>query len=518
MILLDYSANKTYPLPDAWVIREDLTARYYGVPEEKFESIIGDLKRAELILVCLFGVEDFLDFQGCSLLYVFEEKETAKFVVLLYRAAIPVSIATIFPLANLFEREIADGFGISFTGAYDTRRLFLHECYPDGFSPLQQSFSNTPLVRQEPLEPFQFREIEGTSVYQVPVGPVHAGIIEPGHFRFSVIGETIVNLEIRLGYLHRGIERLAEKKFPQDVVKVAESISGDESVAQACGFAMAVELISGCQVPKRAEYIRGILLELERAYSLLSDLAGMLTDVAFPVAAGRLLVLRENLQREADLLTGSRFMKGSICIGGVIRDISPKSLGSFFKTAGQVEQDLQEIISWVLTVPTVLDRFSTTGVIRPDLIDPLALSGPIARASGSTTDARVDHPYGIYHERAPARVCEAGGDVLARFTLKYQEILASLRYIQELILFVPEGEVGGSVRIIDGYGLIGVESGRGLALHWIYVRGGVIQRYKVRTASFSNWYVIEHAVIGNIVPDFPLINKSLNLSYAGTDL
>ena len=514
------SGNTGTSLKGSWLIQEDQTARYYRIPQEKFNPIINTMKNEQKILLALFAVEEFENSPGISLFYVFEEQGSSLFLVLIpeHSPYAPASIAELFPNASLFEREITDGFGITFTGSFDTRRLFLHEAYPDGFHPLTRSGKTEISESDQPGTPYEFRTIEGVSVFQIPVGPVHAGIIEPGHFRFSVIGETIINLEIRLGYLHRGLEKLAEGKLPREVVPIAESISGDESAVNACGFCMAVEQIAGVQVSPRAEYLRGVLLELERAYSLLSDLAGMVTDIAHPVAASRLLVLREMLQQEADSLTGSRFLKGSICIGGVSDQITKGPLESLFKTAGKIERDIQEIAGWILSVSSIIDRMATTGIVRADLIAPLALSGPIARASGSFADTRIDHPYGIYREKTPAQVCESGGDVHARFSLKSREILSSLRYIQELIVFTPEGQTGGLVQIRDGYALIGAESPRGLVLHWVYIRDGVVHRYKVRTASFCNWYAIEHAIIGNIVPDFPVINKSMNLSYAGTDL
>ncbi len=525
-------------------MKEDQTARYYRIEGRDLVQTVKALKEEGKILISIFGVEDFEgenrggdegdggrirnerrgEGRGseCSLLYVFEGQGSEKFLVLILQQdnRLHHSISEIFPVASLFEREIADGFGLSFNGAFDTRRLFLHEAYPQDFHPLRKRVQNSPTVpeRGMPSEPYRFRTIEGSSVYQIPVGPVHAGIIEPGHFRFNVIGETIVNLEVRLGFLHRGLEKLAEGRTTDEAVQIAESISGDESAVNTCGFCMAVEQISGVTVPPRAEYIRGMILELERAYSLLSDLAGMVTDIAHPVSASRLTVLRERLQREGDLLCGSRFLKGAICIGGVSELITGQALEHLFRTSGEVEHELDEIAEWVLSIPSVIDRFSTTGVVQPELISSLALSGPVARASGSLADTRTDHPYGVYRERVPGQACEQGGDVLARFSLKYQEIRASLRYIQELLVFIPEGPVCGEVQVRDGFAMAAAESPRGMALHWVSIRDGVIHRYKARTASFCNWYAIEHAVIGNIVADFPVINKSMNLSYAGTDL
>lgn len=513
----------TQALSGRILIKEDQTARYYLIPGEEIISTIKDLKDQGQNLISLFGVEEFEGETGCSLLYVLEDPDSEKLLILVLPdcGVEHRSVSGIFPVASLFEREIADGFGIVFTGAFDTRRLFLHETYPAGFHPLKKETRNRPpepTGENKPGDPYQFKTIDGSSVFLIPVGPVHAGIIEPGHFRFSVIGETIVNLEIRLGYLHRGVEKCVEGKTPEQAVRIAESISGDESSVNACGLCMAVEQISGITISPRAEYIRGVLLELERACSLLSDLAGMVTDIAHPVSASRFTVLRERIQREADQICGSRFLKGAICPGGVSDQISKESLDHLFKNVGEVEHELDEIAGWVLSIPSVIDRFATTGVVQPELIRSLALSGPVARASGSFVDTRIDHPYGVYRERIPGQVCEQGGDVLARFSLKHQEIRASLRLIQELIVFLPEGPARTPVQVRDGFSLAMAESPRGMVLHWLYIRNGVVDRYKVRTASFCNWYAIEHAVIGNIVADFPVINKSLNLSYAGTDL
>ncbi len=197
------------------------------------------------------------------------------------------SISKTCPSACWYEREITDGFGVRFQGAFDTRRLFLHENYPSDFHPLLKSFKNGKIKTQPPecQNEYVFKRVDGEGVYQIPVGPVHAGIIEPGHFRFSVIGETIFNLEIRLFFKHRGLEKLAEGKRPQDCVKIAETISGDETVANAVAFCDAVEKICQIAVPSRAAQLRMVLLEIERIYSHLGDLAGMCVDVAYPVGA-----------------------------------------------------------------------------------------------------------------------------------------------------------------------------------------------------------------------------------------
>ncbi|MEN6610910.1 MAG: NADH-quinone oxidoreductase subunit C, partial [Methanoregulaceae archaeon] len=251
---------------------------YYSLQEQEFLHLVPHLAANNFVLTGLFAVQDFADTRGISLLTVFEKEGTC---LVLVRAAGPgtASIARIFPSACWFERECMDGFGISFEGAFDTRRLFLHEPYPADFHPLRKSVPNQPAPMKQAIDPkdeYPFRTVEGDGIYQVPVGPVHAGIIEPGHFRFSVIGETIFNLEIRMFYKHRGIEKLAEGKRPDNCLGIAEAVSGDESVANAVCFALAVERISGVTVPERAWFLRTIFLEMERICSHLGDLSGML--------------------------------------------------------------------------------------------------------------------------------------------------------------------------------------------------------------------------------------------------
>lgn len=432
------------------------------------------------------------------------------------------SVDSVFSSASWYERKIRDLFGIDFPDAFDRRRLVLHECYPEGFHPMKKSVQNrpfSPVTAIPPEEEYQFMPVEGKGVYQIPVGPVHAGVIEPGHFRFSAVGETVVNLEVRMFYKHRGIEKLAEGKRPEECVAVAEAVSGDESVANALGFSLAVERIAGVAVPGRAEYLRTIYAELERIHSHLGSMAGMLVDVAYPVGASRFTVLREEIFRLNRDLTGSRFMRGAVRIGGVGADPSDdrlRALSYFLPGAGE---RFRESLRVVLASPTAIDRFATTGVIEPRFVRPLHLTGPAARASGSIRDVRRDHPYGAYADLAiPVRMLTAG-DVLARFSLRASEVMDSLATIRSCLERLPDGPVMADVGgVPDGYARAMVESPRGQNVHLVRVREGVIDRYSVRTASFCNWQAIQHAVMGNIVADFPVINKSLDLSYAGTDL
>jgi formate hydrogenlyase subunit 5 len=485
------------------------------------EAVAVMKKHEDVVLIGLWAAQDF-NSDGFTLFYGFERRSIKDLFILEVRLVgnKGISIAAEYPIASYFQREVTDGFGIEFSGAFDNRRLFLHETYEDDFHPLLKSFDGR---RPEPASitperEYQFKEISGEGVYQIPVGPVHAGIIEPGHFRFSVIGETIFNLEIRHFWKHRGIEKLSEGKTVEETVKLAEVISGDESAANACGFSMAVESMAGVKVPRRAWELRTIALELERIYSHLGDLAGMSVDVAYPVGAAPFFVLREEILRWNGELTGSRFLKGFIVPGGCARDIPQENLEDLVEYSLCFSARFNEALDTVYDSAWVIDRFETTGIIKPSLIAPLNLTGPTARASGANIDTRVDHPYGLYDEFKPEIEIGDTGDVLSRFQVKAGEVEESLRLIRDVIAKSLPGPVCVDYLPADGYSISLVESARGQNLHWVCIKDGKIDRWKIRTSSFCNWLAIQHAVIGNIVPDFPLINKSLNLSYAGNDL
>jgi formate hydrogenlyase subunit 5 len=499
---------------------------YLAISEFDFNQVLPQLPDLDIVLIGLFAAQDFIEKASFTLFYVLEKRGSRNLVVLLRHLLEPeaVSIARIFPSAGWFEREVQDGFGIRFVDAFDSRRLFLHEAYPAQFHPLLKAFKNhelTTLERATAGAPYQFKEVEGEGVYNVLVGPVHAGIIEPGHFHFSVIGETIANLEVRLFYKHRGIEKLAEGKTSEFTVMIAETVSGDESVANATAFCLAVEKIAGVEITQRAWMLRTVLLEMERIYSHLGDLSGMIVDVAFSLGATQFSILREEILRYNEILSGSRFMKGMLCPGGLKRDIPVKNLLLLTDYLDVFTKRFTRAVNYVHNLDSVLDRLETTGVINPGLIDPLNITGPAARASGAALDTRLDHPYGLYASLGLDIRTAEKGDVLSRFDIKTAEVFDSITIIQTLIADIGEIKnqpVRTEFKVKDGYALALVEAARGQNLHWVYIKNGLIERYKVRTASFCNWQAIEHAVMGDIVPDFPLINKSLNLSYAGADL
>lgn len=495
---------------------------YFRADEGSFNKSMESLHEKGFILSCLFCEQNFSEEHKFTLFYVFEIEMCENIAVLVrdVDSSAVVSISDIFASASWYEREISDGFGIEFKGNADKRRLFLHEIYSSNFHPLLKSFKNKGIgieTRGVVKEEYDFKKIEGEGVYQIPVGPVHAGIIEPGHFRFSVIGETIYNLEVRMFYKHRGIEKLMEGKKPNECVKIAESVSGDESVANAVAFCMAVEKISGCAIPKRADQLRAIFMELERIYSHLGDMAGMIVDVAFPVGASPFFIMREEVFRQNEKLTGSRFMKGAVGIGGLLK-VSNESLSGLSSFLDKLEPRFADAVQSIKMTPSVTGRLETTGIVKKELIKPLNITGPAARACGANKDNRISNPYGIYKNLEIILKTREDGDVFSRFNVKAKELRESIRIIQSIIKNISSGDAKSECKIEDGHTIAVVEAARGQNMHYVDIRNGVVYRCKIRTASFCNWQVIQHAVLGNIVPDFPLINKSLNLSYAGTDL
>ncbi len=421
------------------------------------------------------------------------------------------------PSANWYEREIQDMFGLIPEGHPDPRRLIHFEDWPAGLYPLRKDFDLKTKPERVKGE-YIYRRVEGEGVYEIPVGPVHAGVIEPGHFRFSVAGEPILNLEIRHFYTHKGVEKLFENISIDKAVFLAERISGDNSVAHAVAFCQAIEKIAGVNIPLRAKYIRTILLELERMYNHLGDIAGIATDVAYPFGAAHANKLKEEVMQLNEKVTGSRLLRGMNTIGGVRRDISEtKELIS--KELPSLNNDFKELMELLFNSPSVADRIETTGRITGEIAKGLHVVGPAARASGMDSDVRRDHPYAAYRDLEFKVPVLKTGDVNARTRVRADEIYESIELIRQALSRLPEGEIGTELKNIpDGCALGYSEAPRGEIIYWVRISNGKIERCKVRDPSFCNWLAIEYAVLDNIVPDFPIINKSLSLSYSGNDM
>jgi Ni,Fe-hydrogenase III large subunit/Ni,Fe-hydrogenase III component G len=468
---------------------------------------------------------------GFAIRYVFEKNDVFIFIIVSADQDFSFpSITLHIPAAALYEREIKDMFGLIPNGSPDTRPLVLHEHWPDGIFPLRKKFElHTKVERQE--KEYSFLRVQGEGICEIPVGPVHAGIIEPGHFRFSILGENIINLETRLFYTHKGIEKLAESMKLDDVLFLSERIAGDESVANSTAYCQAIEKIAQVEIPNRAKKIRTIFGELERIYNHIGTLAGISTDASFPFGSARLNILKERLMQLNESLCGSRILFGVNRVGGVRCNITNENKKLILETLTDVSNDFEKIISLLKSKSSFMDRLRNTGTIPKKAAYDLGVVGIVARCVGIDVDTRRDHPYASYylHNNKTSQqkmqyqieMEKRTGDVLARFEIRVREVRDSFDIISESLdldddtLFVNIPEYLEPFRSALGY----TESHRGQTLHWVMIgENNSISRYKVRTASFCNWPIIEHSVLNDIVPDFPLVNKSLDLSYSGNDL
>lgn len=461
---------------------------------------------------------------GFMLRYVFEIEGADAFVV----ASSPVpadapafpSLATRWYLASRFEREIHDLFGLTPAGHPDLRRLPLHQFWPAGYHPLRKDAGQPPAFVDDG-SPFPFRRVEGEGIFEITVGPVHAGIIEPGHFRFSVEGETIVNLESRLYFVHKGIEKLFETRPFAQGVALAERISGDTSVGHAMAFCQAVESLAGVAVPPRAAFLRVLLLELERLYNHVADVGAICTDTGFTVAHTHAMRIREEVLRLNARLTGHRLLRGTLAPGGTSWDLPPGGGADVRATVPRLVADFDEVVEIALGNSLLLDRLHGTGTLTRRTAREMQVVGLAARASGIDADARRDHPFAAYGDLEVQTKVFTEGDVWARLMVRVEEVREAARLIAAALEALPAGEVVTPVRgLPEGGSAFGlVEGWRGPVWHWAVAgRDGMLDRVKVKDPSFANWPALNYAVLKDIVPDFPLVNKSFNLSYAGNDL
>jgi len=430
------------------------------------------------------------------------------------------SLATRSFAASRFEREIQDLFGLVATDHPDPRRLALHQFWPDGYYPLRRDASPRADVVDDG-RPFPFRRVEGPGVFEITVGPVHAGIIEPGHFRFSVEGETIVNLETRLGFVHKGIEKLFEQLPPARRPELAERISGDTSVAHALAFCQAVETLAGARPPERALWLRALLLELERLYNHVGDVGMIVNDTGYVFGHAHCFRLRERLLRLNARLTGHRLLRGAVVAGGVAGPIASADLE---RAAGEVDRvvaEFADVARLSLDNTMVLERLQGTGRLTNRTAREMQVVGLVGRASGVDADARRDAPFAAYDRLSISVPVYDTGDVWARTMVRIDEARQSATLISEVAHRAPAGPLfaaPGPLRA-GAQAVSLVEGWRGPIWHWVLAGDAdSLARVKVVDPSFRNWAALEYAVLNNIVPDFPLCNKSFNLSYSGNDL
>jgi Ni,Fe-hydrogenase III large subunit/Ni,Fe-hydrogenase III component G len=427
------------------------------------------------------------------------------------------SLATFHHPASLFEREIHDLFGIAAAGHPDPRPLVRHAFWPADYFPLRKDAESREF--HDDGRAFPFTEVGGEGVYEIPVGPVHAGVIEPGHFRFSVVGETIIDMKSRLYFTHKGTEKLFEGRAPADGLELAERVSGDTTVGHALAFCQALEAGAGTAVPERARWLRVILLEMERLYNHVADFGMIANDTGYAVAHSHCFRIRERLLRLNRRLTGNRLLRGGIRPGGVGFD-----LPSDLDLAAEVDsalRDFEEIAALSLRNTMVMDRLEGTGALATSIARDHGVLGYVARASGIDADARRDHPFAAYRDLEVRVPVHQAGDVKARTLVRLEEARESARLIREAVPRLPAGPrvapLGPLPAFEPAFAL--VEGWRGGILHWVMAdEAGRLHRVKIMDPSFLNWRPLSHALLRNIVPDFPLCNKSFNQSYSGNDL
>lgn len=418
------------------------------------------------------------------------------------------------PGAALFERAIADLYGLAAEGGRDARPWLDH-----GRWPVAEPLSGHPRHHAgAPPQP-DFLPAEGEGVHQIPVGPIHAGIIEPGHFRFHVQGEAVVRLEARLGYTHKGVYALMLGKSPRAAARYPARLSGDSTVAHALAFARAAEAALGVEAPPRAVVLRAVMAEMERLANHLGDIGAICNDAAFAYPHARLGALREWMLRAAAGAFGQRLMMDRVVPGGVALDIAADGPGLIRAVLGAIEAELPALLRLYDAHASLQDRMVGTGILGAELAARHAAGGVVGRASGRGFDARRLPGYPPYETLDFAVPVLPQGDVDARVRLRFAELVESIRMLRVLIDTIPPGEIAAPLPARAGEGVALVEGFRGEILAWISLDGGgMIRALSLRDPSWLHWPLLEAAVEGNIVADFPLCNKSFNCSYSGVDL
>jgi Ni,Fe-hydrogenase III large subunit len=427
------------------------------------------------------------------------------------------SVGRVHAPAQRLERAIRDLFGLQGFAAPDTR------CWLDhGRWGVRQ-----PLGRNDSApstgDGYAFRLAEGPPMHQIPVGPVHAGIIEPGHFRFTANGETVVRLEERLGYVHKGVDRLMVGATVDQAARIAGRVSGDSTVAYAVAFAQAVETALGFEPPPRAVWLRALMAELERIANHLGDIGAICNDASFSLMHAHCGILREQVLRASALCFGHRLMMDRVVPGGAAADLAREGTAALRKLLATIKQRFPELVELYDSTASLQNRTVTTGVLSAELARQYGAGGFVGRASGRAFDARKGPGYAPYPELRFDMAVREQGDVDARVWVRVEEVYQSVSLIEQILEGLPSGAVhAGSPQSSasrGGEGLALVEGFRGDVLVWVQLTpDGRIARCHLRDPSWFQWPLLEAAIEGNIVADFPLCNKSFNCSYSGHDL
>jgi Ni,Fe-hydrogenase III large subunit/Ni,Fe-hydrogenase III component G len=474
-------------------------------------------------LVSLFADDARAQARVFHLYYVFALDNTHGFFVL----RVPVSqdqpeflsLTNAVHAVNWQEREIQDWFGLRLVGHPNPRRCALHDDWPEVY-PLRKDFDLKTILPPFTGERHKFRQVEGEGVFQVPVGPVHAGVIEPGHFLFSVAGEPVLYLQIRLFYTHKATEKLFENMPVTHCVRLAESISGDSSFAHATAYCHAIERAANIEAPPRGRALRSICLELERLYNHIGDIGAIATDVAFVVANSHAMRLKERVLRLNEQLTGNRLLRGMACLGGVRFDWDAAQFQALSNLVRELQPEFDSLVDLIRESSSTRDRLETTGILKPETALNLGIVGIAGRASGVDHDLRRDFPHAAYDAVTFTVPVYQEGDVLRRMQVRIDEVRQSFSIIEQLAARLPETPIQAAVpNLLPNAVALGyVEGWRGEIFHWVRIgEANRLARCKIKDPSLQNWPAVSEAILGNIIPDFPVVNKSFNLSYSGTD-
>jgi len=422
------------------------------------------------------------------------------------------SVAARHPPAGKLERAMRDLHGLDAVDSPDNRTWL-----DLGFWSVR-----TPLGKRGKAakpKPYQFLPVEGEGLHQIPVGPVHAGIIEPGHFRFTCNGEHVVRLEQRLGYVHKGIEGLMQGASLDKAAKLAARTSGDSTVAYSFAFAQAVETATQTAVPPRATYLRALMAELERLANHFGDIGAICNDASFAIMLAQCGILRERTLRAAEACFGHRLMMDAIMPGGVAHDLTADGIATLHALLTEVRRVFPRLVELYDSTTSLQDRTVTTGIVKPDYVRQWGTGGYVGRASGRGFDARrLYAPYDSLSFDVPVR---EDGDVNARIWIRIREVEQSLTLIEQIVGALPAGEIQTPIKTIakSCEGMALAEAFRGDVLVWLRLGAeGNVERCHLRDASWFQWPLLETAIEGNIVADFPLCNKSFNCSYSGHDI
>jgi Ni,Fe-hydrogenase III large subunit/Ni,Fe-hydrogenase III component G len=424
----------------------------------------------------------------------------------------------LFPCAGRMQRAVADLCGLRAANA-DSRPWLRHAAWPEGFHPLVDE--PPPPAREPAADDYPFVAVQGEGVHEIAVGPVHAGIIEPGHFRFSVVGEKVLRLEERLGYVHKGIERRFTELPLLAGQRLAARVSGDSAVAFSWAYCQALEGMVAAYVPARALWLRAIALELERLANHLGDIGAIGNDAGFAFGLAQFSRLKEQLLRASERALGQRYLMDFVIPGGTRVDLEPAGSTLLAESISAIMTEVKALRVIYDEHAGLRDRFLGAGCVTPALAEKLGLTGLAGRASSQEFDLRCDLPCHPYDELRPKKAVRPDGDVAARVAVRFDEAIESAHLMRRMLRHLPTGAHQATISVpgdgVFGMGLI--EGWRGPVLVALEAGpGGAIRRCHPHDPSWQNWPLLEHAIIDNIVPDFPLINKSFNLSYSGHDL